>query len=63
MREQALMRDGKLFPFVCVFTGIFWRAKSTVLFKCSGKYIEIYFSFKITFYCMQLIVRNKASPN
>ena len=23
MREQALMRDGKLFPFVCVFTGIF----------------------------------------
>ena len=27
-----------------------WHAKSTVLIKCSGKYIEIYFSFKITFY-------------
>ena len=46
------MRDGKLFPFVCVFTGIFGVRKVQCCLKCSGKYIEIYFSFKITFFSL-----------
>ena len=34
---------------LCVFSGNF-GVRSIVLCKCSGKYIDIYFSLKITFY-------------
>ena len=44
-----LKRDGNSFPSVCMCVKlVFWRAKSTVLIKYSGKYIEIYFNLKIT---------------
>ena len=44
------MGDGNSFPLVCaVVTGNFGMQKSIVLCKCSGKYIDIYFSLKITY--------------
>ena len=43
------MRDGNSFPFVCVLHVIL-VCKSIVLCKCSGKYIDIHFSLKITYF-------------
>ena len=42
------MRDGNSFPFVCVVLMVILTCKSIVLCMCSGKYIDIYFSLKIT---------------
>ena len=47
--ERALKREGNEFPLVCVFSGSF-GVRSIVLCKCSGKYIDIYFILKLTFY-------------
>ena len=43
------MRDGNSFPLVCVCVSGNFGVRSIVLCKCSGKYIDIYFSLKITF--------------
>ena len=44
------MRDENSFPFVCVCVfQVILPYKIIVLCKCSGKYIDIYFSLKITF--------------
>ena len=51
--EGTSVNEGWKVVSICLcvcFYWYFWRAKSTVLFKCSGKYIEIYFSFKITYF-------------
>ena len=49
--EGTSINEGwKVVSIRLCFYWYFWRAYSTVLFKCSGKYIEIYFSFKITFF-------------
>ena len=37
------------FLWICVFSGSF-GVRSIVLCKCSGKYIDIYFKLKITFF-------------
>ena len=42
------MRDGNSFPFVVWLVLVILACKSIVLYKCSGKYIDIYFSLKIT---------------
>ena len=45
------MRDGNSFPFVCgCFFMVILACESIVLCKCSGKYIDIYFSLKITYF-------------
>ena len=41
---------------------VFWRAKSTVLIKYSGKYIEIYFNLKITFFALQALLPLRRCP-
>ena len=47
------MRDGNSFPFVCAcFLLVILACESIVLCICSGKYIDIYFSLKITFLCV-----------
>ena len=43
------MGDGNSFPFVVWLLLVILACKSIVLCKCSGKYIDIYFSLKITF--------------
>ena len=43
------MGNRNSFPLVCVFSGNF-GIRSIVLCKCSGKYIDIYFSLKITYF-------------
>ena len=48
-RERALMGDGNSFPFVVWLLLVILACKSIVLCKCSGKYIDIYFSLKITY--------------
>ena len=52
MANRGTSVDGgwKLVSFgLCVFSGSF-GVRSIVLCKCSGKYIDIYFVLKITFY-------------
>ena len=49
--ERALRGDGNSFPFVVWLLLVILACKSIVLCKCSGKYIDIYFSLKITFSC------------
>ena len=44
------MGDGNSFPFVVWLLLVILACKSIVLCKCSGKYIDIYFSLKITFH-------------
>ena len=43
------MGDENSFPFVVWLLLVILACKSIVLCKCSGKYIDIYFSLKITF--------------
>ena len=43
------MGDGNSFPFVVWLLLVILACKSIVLCKCSGKYIDIYFSLKITY--------------
>ena len=50
------MGDGNSFPFVVWLLLVILACKSIVLCKCSGKYIDIYFSLKITFF---LVIRGK----
>ena len=44
------MGDGNSFPFVVWLLLVILACKSIVLCKCSGKYIDIYVSLKITFF-------------
>ena len=44
------MREGNSFPLVFVCFQVVLARLSKVLCKCSGKYIDIYFILKITFY-------------
>ena len=56
MANRGTSVDGgwKLVSFgLCVFSGSF-GVRSIVLFKCSGKYIDVYFNLKIT--CMYVCV-------
>ena len=56
------MRDGNSFPLVCVCFQVILAYESIVLCKCSGKYIDIYFSLKITYlsvYWMKLLQEYK----
>ena len=49
------MRDGNSFPLVCVCFQVILANESIVLCKCSGKYIDICFSLKITFSSFRLL--------
>ena len=42
------MGDGNSFPFVVRLVLVILACKGIVLCKCSGKYIDIYFSLRIT---------------
>ena len=44
-----MLRGKERFSFGCVFSGSF-GVRSIVLCKCSGKYIDIYFKLKITYF-------------
>ena len=48
--EGTSVNEGWKIVSICVCSVflVFLAIESTVLIKCSGKYIEIYFSFKIT---------------
>ena len=50
-RGTSVEEGGKRVSFgLCVFSGSF-GVRSIVLCKCSGKYIDIFFILKITYFC------------
>ena len=68
MANRGTSVDGgwKLVSFgLCVFSGSF-GVRSIALCKCSGKYIDIYFILKVTFYrfcILQCLVYSDCVPH